>query len=328
MESFSFRTEIHPLKYSININHSHKLLLIGSCFAENISEKLTHYKFTLSSNPFGILFNPASIAQCINDLIYKDNFSEDELMYYNEEWVSFKHHGNFSNPDKHKCLQEINAKLKESKLFIKKTDYFFITLGSSVAYRLLSSGEIVANCHKLPTSRFQKVFLTAQDSTKLLYESISNLKKINPSLKIIFTLSPVRYIKDDFIENSLSKANLRLAIHELSKSCPDIYYFPAYEIMMDDLRDYRFYNPDKIHPSETAINYIWNFFEQTFFNSETKKCNEYIKEIDMALRHKPKNTHSQAYIKFKETQLKKIYDLINTFPYLDLKKEIKFFSTK
>lgn len=327
METFSFRTEIHPIKYTFNINHTHKLLFIGSCFADNLSQKLKQHKFNTLHNPFGVLFNPASIAQGINDMLFLKSYDENDLVYYNEEWISFKHHGSFSNPDKRKCLRLINSKLKESKLFIKNVDYIFITLGTSIAYKLQLKGEIVSNCHKFPASHFVKVFLSAEESMKLLYESIINLKKINPHVKIIFTLSPVRYIKDDFIENSLSKAHLRIAIDELTKKCSDVYYFPAYEIMMDDLRDYRFYNSDKIHPSDTAIDYIWNFFSHAFFDAETKKCNNYVQEIYMALLHKPKNKDSILYKMFKDKQLNKIYDIMKSYPYIDFKNEIKFFST-
>lgn len=326
METFSFRTEIHPIKYTFNINHTHKLLFIGSCFADNLSQKLIQYKFNTLHNPFGVLFNPASIAQVINDILFIKNYDEKDLVYYNEEWISFKHHGSFSNPDKRKCLHFINSKLKESKLYIKNVDFIFITLGTSLAYKLKSNNEIVSNCHKFPASHFEKVFLTADESMKLLYESIMNVKKINPLVKIIFTLSPVRYIKDDFMENSLSKAHLRMAIDELTKKCSDIYYFPAYEIMIDDLRDYRFYNPDKIHPSDTAIDYIWNFFSQAFFNAETKKCNSNIQEIYMALLHKPKNKDSILYKMFKDKQLEKIHEIKKTYLYIDFTNEINFFS--
>jgi len=327
MEPLSFRTEIHPMKYTFKINHTHKLLFIGSCFADNLSKKLNQHKFNTLNNPFGVLFNPASIAHRINDILFKKNYDENDLTYYNEEWISFKHHGSFSNPDKQKCLHQINSKLKESKIFIKNVDFVFITLGTSIAYQLKSSKEIVSNCHKFPASHFVKVFLSADESLKLLYDCIINVNKINPNVKIIFTLSPIRYIKDDFIENSLSKAHLRIAIHELTKKFSSVFYFPAFEILMDDLRDYRFYNPDKIHPSETAIDYMWNFFSQAFFNAETMKCNNYIKDINMALLHKPKNKDSQLYKLFKDKQLKKVYNIMQSYPYLDFKNEIKFFST-
>ena len=328
MKTLSLRTEIQDIEYPITINHSHTLMLIGSCFVENISEKLALHKFRISTNPFGILFNPASIAQCINDLIYKDAFTEQELFYYNETWNSFKHHSQFSNPDKEKCLAHINATLQAHKSYIKNTHFLLITLGSSIAYRQLTNGEIVANCHKLPAAHFQKIFLSADESTQALLDSIANLKSINPSVHIIFTLSPVRYIKDNFMENSLSKAHLRIAIDKLCHSFSNVYYFPAYEIMLDDLRDYRFYDTDKIHPSDIAIDYIWQFFENSWMNAETKDVNVCLNDIHNAYMHRPNNLHSEAHIKFKETQLAKINDLMKKSPYLDFTKEINYFSTK
>lgn len=326
MDKISFRTEIQIDKSNFDINHQHKILLTGSCFVENIGTKLQEKKFNVLTNPFGILFNPASIAQSIDDLIIKQAFTEDELVFFNEEWVSFKHHSDFSNPDKAKCLKHINQVFLESKRFIRNADFLFITLGTSIAYRLHSSKNIVANCHKLPANQFEKIHLSTTESLELLAKSLTALRTVNPNIKIIFSLSPVRYIKDNFTENSLSKANLRVCIDELMKSFSNTYYFPAYEILMDDLRDYRFYNADKIHPSPLAIDYIWECFCQTYFNKETQSLNDALNTISNAYHHIVKKTNNAIVKKFKHTYLLKTNQLLKEYPFLDLKKEKIYFS--
>ncbi len=325
MKNNNFRTEIQIFKSNTSINHQHKILIIGSCFAENIGVELIKNKFQVLINPFGVLFNPASIAQCLNNIIFKDKFTEDELFFHNEEWISFQHHSDFSNTDKKHCIQYINQQFIESKSFLKTADFLLITLGSSIAYRLKSNQQIVANCHKLPANSFYKIHLDYYETNKLLQECIDNIKNINPKIKIIFTLSPVRYIKESFIENSLSKAHLRIAIEKLLNTYEATEYFPAFEIMMDDLRDYRFYQPDNIHPSDLAISYIWKIFSQTYFNEETKKLNLQINEITNAYHHTIRNQNTNASKLFKNKFLSKINTLTKTFPYLDFTKEKQHF---
>ena len=326
MEKICFRTEIQPFDKNIFINHRQKLLFLGSCFAENIGEKLIVNKFNVLLNPFGILFNPASIAQSINFLISKKEFFEEELINYHDQWLSFNHHSNFYHDNKQDCLNHINTILLKGKKYLYTADYILITLGSSIVYRLKSTNCIVANCHKFPSESFNKTHLTSTESTRLLTEAIGNLRLINPSIKIIFTLSPVRYIKDDFIENSLSKANLRVAINELQNKFSDIFYFPAYEIMMDDLRDYRFYNQDLIHPSPLAIDYIWHYFSQSYFNSETLSINSMVNDITHAYQHRLKNPESEESKKFKKNSLTNIIALITKYQFLNFEKEISYFT--
>lgn len=326
MDTLLFRTQTHKPKTLTSINHQHKIMMIGSCFAENVAEKMKAKKFNVLVNPYGVIFNPASIAQGIDFLLSKNEFTAEDLTHTPDEYLSFYHHSHFSAPTQQDCLRKINDRFLQAKDFLKTTDYIIITLGSSIAYRLKSTNNIVANCHKFPAKTFEKIHLSANESQELLSNSIATLKKINPPIQIIFTLSPVRYIKDDFIENSLSKANLRIAIHQMQHQFSNIHYFPAFEIMIDDLRDYRFYNQDLIHPSSLAIDYIWKYFEQSYFDKNTLTLNAKIDEIDRAFQHRLQQPHSEKSKLFKKTTLHKIIALSNEYPYLDFKNEKLYFS--
>ena len=312
MQNNTFRTEIQRQRAETSISHKHSIMLIGSCFAENIGEKLTEYKFSTEVNPFGILFNPVSIAQSLNILTDTFLFTEKDLHFYNDEWISFYHHGKFSHSDKEKCLEMMNNKLIQSRNFLKNADFLVLTLGSTVAYRY--KGTVVANCHKVPQKEFEKQILTHQDIVSDLTISIEKIRAINKDIQFIFTVSPVRYIKNSLIENALSKAQLLVAVHELIHRVRGSYYFPAFEMMMDDLRDYRFYSEDMIHPSALAIDYIWDNFSSTFFDEQTLQLNVEIKDIQLALNHRIKNPDSEESKRFKELQMKKIQQLQGLYP--------------
>jgi hypothetical protein len=319
----TFRTEIPQQKAGMTLSHNDKIMLIGSCFAENIGEKLSKYKFPTDVNPFGILFNPVSIAQSLSILSDSFLFQESDLHFHSGEWVSFLHHGKFSNSDKKECLRSINEKLVESREFLKNTDFLVLTLGSSIAYRY--KGNIVANCHKIPQKEFEKQMLSVQDIVSNLQDSIEKVRAINNNIRLIFTVSPVRYIKNDVTENTLSKARLIVAVHELIRCVADSYYFPAFEIMMDDLRDYRFYSSDMAHPSPLAIDYIWKNFSYAFFNNETVQLNKSIEEVVTAKNHRLKNPFSAVSQRFKEEQLKKIQRIQTDFPHINFEDEVKYF---
>ena len=320
----TFRTEIQHQKAKSPLSHNNSILLTGSCFAENIGEKLSKYKFPINSNPFGILFNPVSIAQSLERLADTALFQENDLHFFNNEWISFSHHGKFSHADKKIMLETINKKLVESREFLQKADLLILTLGTTVAYSY--KGKIVANCHKIPQKEFQKHLLGIEDIVSALSKSIEKVRVINKNLRILFTVSPVRYIKNDMTENALSKAELIVAVHELLRKIENSSYFPAYEIMMDDLRDYRFYNHDMIHPSPLAIDYIWDKFSHTFFDADTLNLNTLIEEIITAKNHRLKNPFSLESKHFKAEQLKKIQKIQVSYPHLNFEEEIKYFS--
>ena len=325
MKNNAFRTEIQHKKAVAAITHNDSIMLIGSCFAENIGAKLTDYKFHTAMNPFGILFNPASIAQSLDILTDTTfQFAEEHLHFYNNEWFSFFHHGKFSHTDKKICLDNINTTLENSRLFLNKTHFLIITLGSAMVYSY--QGNIVANCHKLPQKEFDKSMLEADEISSKLLNSIRKIKEINPKIQIILTVSPVRYIKYDMVENTLNKANLIVAVHQLIQKIDNSFYFPAYEIMMDELRDYRFYADDMIHPSPLSINYIWEKFAEAFFDKSTLAANGMIHKILLAKNHRMKNPNSGTSRIFKTEQIQKIRRIQYIYPTISFKEELNYFS--
>jgi len=318
-----------PTKPSNNkITYNSKLLFIGSCFAENIGVNFLNYKFSSIINPFGIIYNPFSIKTSLEFLISQKKFTEEDLFFYNDLWSSFYHHSRYSNIDKEKCLQNINENIVKSSEFLKNTDYLFITFGSAKVYELLKTKSIVSNCHKLPSSKFKNYIL----STDIIIEQykilVDKLLIYNPNLKIIFTISPVRYFNEGFFDNQLNKSTLFIAINEITKMYNNIEYFPAYEIMMDDLRDYRFYKEDMIHPNDIAIKYIWDKIIDTYIEKPTKLIMNEVDNIINAKNHKPYNINSEAHQKFLKTQIEKIQNIQNKHENIDLKNELNHFKSQ
>ena len=322
MSNNPFRTEIQKQKAEFTISHKDSIMLMGSCFAESIGGKLAKYKFPTNINPFGILFNPISIAQSLNMLADTFLFTENDLLLFNNEWISLFHHGKFSHPDKEKCLETINKKLVESRTFLQKTDFLILTLGTTITYSYY--GNVVANCHKIPQKEFEKQTLTVQEIVLNLTESIEKIKSINENIRLIFTVSPVRYIKNCMVENALSKSRLIVAVHELINCIPNTYYFPAFEIMVDDLRDYRFYCEDMIHPASMAIDYIWEIFSYTFFDRHTAGLNKTIKNVHLATDHRVKKSDSEESKMFKETQIENIEKIQKLYPSISFEKELDY----
>jgi lysophospholipase L1-like esterase len=289
----TFRTVIQPVKAVFEISHKHKIMLMGSCFSENIGSFLLSQKFNVDQNPFGIIFNPSSIKKSFEILLSGQLFSEKQLFYNNEQWHSFHHHSRFSNADRTQCLNNINNRIDYSSQFLKDADYIILTLGTSHIFKLSETGEVVSNCHKLPSPYFIDEFLTSQQIVSDYKELIRQIRQVNPDVKIIFTVSPVRHLKEGAAGNQLSKAILLVAVHELCK-ITGVYYFPAYELVLDDLRDYRFYDTDMVHPSAMAVDYIWEFFSKTYFSEATQILNKDIEKINSAFNHKPINTKSES----------------------------------
>lgn len=305
----NFRTEVNPKKSKYQINHNDKIITIGSCFSENIGKQFNKNAFNTLINPFGVLYNPFSIKTALELILKNKQFTETDLIYHNEQWHSFYHHSDFSCSEKTTILTKINESISYAHDFFKKTDYLMITFGSSYVYEYKKNQTIVSNCHKIPEKEFHQFLLELDDIYNNWLDLIKELKSFNPELKLVFTVSPIRYLKYENEANSVSKAILILLINKLKKSFEFIDYFPAYEIMMDDLRDYRFYNKDMIHPSEVAIEYIWNKFSDTFFSTNTIKLISEIKKITQASSHKAFNSNSEAHQKFLKTNLQKIEEL-------------------
>lgn len=318
-----FRTEIFPEKPEFNIEHHEKIFTIGSCFAQNIANKFEHFKFNIVSNPFGVLFNPISILNSIKILADNKLFSEEDLFFDQSEYHSFYHHSDFSHHDKKQCLDNINHSISINSNFLKNADLITITFGTSFIYRHNEKNIIVSNCHKIPQSEFTSKRLSLVEIINTIKEIKSTIRKSNENAKIIFTVSPIRHWKDGAIENQLSKASLLLAINNQING--NEVYFPSYEILMDDLRDYRFYEEDLLHPNKIAIDYIWEKFSSTFFTKECFKIMDEINKITQAYNHRPRNTNSTAHQQFLLKTIFNIEKIKNLYPYIDFTKEVEYF---
>ncbi len=321
----NFRTEFKIQPSNFNISHTHSLLFIGSCFTENIGFKLNRLKFNACINPFGILFNPDSIYYSISRLLSGEKYTMDEISEKNGIWHSFDYHSDFSSTNKIECLNKINEAFKLGKERICDADILFITFGSAHLYQLKESQKLVSNCHKYPSSAFDKKifdFDKTFESYKILFD---HLKQINPKLRIVLTVSPVRYLSDGFVENQISKSMLILLCSKLQLAFQNVLYFPAYEIMMDDLRDYRFYSEDMIHPNEQAVNYIFDIFQKTYFDESTQELSDEIDKIVKTSEHRVFFEDSLGHKKLCETMIKRIEKLKKDFSILNFDKEIRYF---
>ena len=319
-----FRLEFTPKPFDIKINHQQNLLLIGSCFTEQIGSKLSNHKFSVFDNPNGILFNPVSITNSITPYIDNRQYTEADLFYQNECWNSWEHHSRFSNPDATECLKGINESQSKANAFLKKADWLLITLGSAFVYEL-ENKQVVANCHKVPTDKFIKRLLHVEEVITGLQQMIEKTKGFNPDIKIIFTISPVRHLRDGFVENNRSKATLIQAVYHLTEKNADCFYFPAYELIIDDLRDYRFFAEDMVHPNYAATNYVWEKFIATCIDESSQQLMKEIAVIVAAKNHKPFNPTSQQHKKFLQTNLEKVKKLQQQFSYLNLDEEAAYF---
>jgi len=321
-----FHLEFTPKSFDSKINHQHKLLLVGSCFTEQIGTKLSNHKFSILDNPNGILFNPISIINSISSYIDNKQYTETDLFYQNECWNSWEHHSRFSKPDITECLKGINESQAKANRFLKETDWLLITLGSAFVYEL-ENKEVVANCHKVPTDKFVKRLLPVEEVFAGLQQMISKTKAFNPGIKIIFTISPVRHLRDGFVENNRSKATLIQAVHQLIGKNEGCFYFPAYELIIDDLRDYRFFAEDMVHPNYAATNYVWEKFIAACIDEPSQLLMKEIAVIVAAKNHKPFNPTSEQHKKFLQTNLDKVKKLQQQYPYLDLEEEAACFKS-
>ncbi|WP_237274371.1 GSCFA domain-containing protein [Tenacibaculum ovolyticum] len=311
------QTKIALKKQLLNqINYDSKLLLLGSCFSENIGEKLSYYKFQSVVNPFGILFHPKAIENLVLDAINKKVYTDDDLFFYNERWHSFDTHSILSAASKDKVLNNLNSINTTTFKQLNDATHIVITLGTSWVYRFIETDTIVANCHKVPQKKFLKEILSINEITESIEAIISLIKSVNKNVNILFTVSPVRHLKDGFIENQRSKSHLLSAIHNIIEPRENTYYFPSYEIMMDELRDYRFYSEDMIHPNKTAINYIWDKFFTSWTSEETQQTMSKVETIQRGITHRSFNPESEAHLKFLKSIQQKKETLVKAFPFM------------
>jgi len=307
-----------PLKKELHnlIDYSSKIFLLGSCFSENIGNKLSYYKFQSVQNPFGILFHPKAIENLITNAINEKEYTENDIFFHNERWHCFDSHSQLSSSNKDELLENLNSAITLTNKQLNNSNHIIITLGTSWVYREISSDIIVANCHKIPQKKFLKEILSIDEITEHLEAINSLIKSVNKKTLITYTVSPVRHIKDGFIENQQSKAHLLAAIHKVTEPRNKIHYFPSYEIMMDELRDYRFYTDDMIHPNKTAINYIWEKFTDVWFSNDSLKTMKEVDTIQKGLTHRSFNPESDAHQKFLKNLEQKKETLIKAFPFI------------
>jgi hypothetical protein len=317
-----FRTPVIISDPQVRINYQNKSLLMGSCFADTIGAFMNSYKFPVLINPFGTLFNPFSIAENLTRLVSREKFTINDLKYHNGVWFSFSHYTGFAHANRDVCLSTIHSSMIAAADWLKQCDFLMITFGTAVMYRYKDTHKIVANCHKLPAAEFTRE-LASPDAIIVLYEHLlEKLRQINPQLRVIFTLSPVRHWSDGAITNQLSKSVLHYSIQQLLLKQNNASYFPAYEIFMDELRDYRFYAPDMLHPSESGSNYVWERFYETYADDSAKEIMAGVAAILKAAAHRPMNTESTNHKTFVQKTLKQIQHLTESYPFLDFSNEI------
>lgn len=297
-----FRTQIPISKSNNPIDYNSKILSFGSCFAENMADKFDYFKFQNETNPFGIIFNPVSIHKLFDRVCKLELFEEKDVFFHNERWHSFDVHSDLSNSDRQELLETLNKAVSETHKQLQEATHIIITFGTSWIYRNIESDEVAANCHKVPQKQFSKELLSIEEIQKSIQNTIESIETLNPNINFIFTISPVRHIKDGFVENQLSKSHLFTALHQVLKTqnskLKTHNYFPSYEIMMDELRDYRFYNEDMLHPNQIAIDYIWKLFSENYISPDSFSIMQEVDEIQKSLRHRSFNPESDQHQKF------------------------------
>lgn len=312
----NFRKEFKLEPSDLNIKYKDKLFFLGSCFAENISTYFENYKFQVSKNPFGIIYNPLAVERIIEIASAKIYKPHENSFEHNDLWSSFDAHSSLSNPDKEKHLQNLrNARLK-TKHALVSSQVIFVSLGTAWIYKHLASQNYVANCHKLPQKQFHKQLLDLGTCTSVLKRIIKKIIALNEDVKIVFTLSPVRHLKDGFIENQQSKSTLHLAIQKSCSFNDNVFYFPSYEILLDDLRDYRFYTSDFLHPNELALDYIWEKLNVAFFEEKTSQDLIKVDKIKKRLAHRFFNPASKDSQRFKTKTQQQIEELNKYYPHI------------
>jgi hypothetical protein len=314
-----FRTPIPILKTNFPIDYNSKIGSIGSCFAVNIADKLDYYKFQNYCNPFGIIFNPVAIEKLVDRVVNQVYFTEKDIFFHNDLWHCFEVHSELSNPNKEAFLDLLNQLVDDTNRQIIKSTHFLITYGTSWVYRDIETKQIVANCHKVPQKQFSKELLSIECIEKAMQNTITLIQQVNPEVKFIFTVSPVRHIKDGFVENQQSKAHLISGIHKVlnTEHCKlNTAYFPSYEILLDELRDYRFYAEDMLHPNAIAIDYIWQRFKETTILETDWTVMEEVEAVQKSLSHRPFNPQSESHQKFLDKLQKRIGKLSSKYPFM------------
>jgi len=334
-----FMVNIDLRKPARQINYEDKILLIGSCFTEHIGNSLEELKFSVLQNPNGILFDPRSVSQSLVSYIENKQYNEKDFFQLNEIWHSWRHHSRFSNTNLNEAVRIVNTSQQQAHQFLKEADWIIVTLGSSFSYRLTEqsanargdpkeAGPGVANCHRAPAQWFNKDMMTIDEIILNLDEALQQLFQLNPGLNIIFTVSPVRHIRDGVVDNNRSKARLIEVVHQLVNKYDNLNYFPAYELIIDVLRDYRFFDTDLVHPNYMATEFVLEKFAASFIDEPTQKLMQEIKSLVTARKHKAFQPDTTAHQQFLRTYFEKAKMLKEKYSFLDLDEEIKYFSRR
>ncbi len=310
-----FRTEITSPKYPFQIDYQTKIFGLGSCFVDHMKNKFDYYQFQTQINPFGVIFNPVSIKNILQRIVNQQFFTPDDLFLHNNIWKSFDLHSVFNCDSAPKLLDDVNDKIIKAHQFLSQSNVLLITLGTAWVYRLKSTNEIVTNCHKVPQQKFTKELLSTTEIIDNLQDIISLAKTLSKDIKILFTVSPIRHLKDGFVENNVSKARLIDAIYQVVDQAKS-FYFPSYEMLMDDLRDYRFYKEDMIHPNQMAVDYIWQKLQASLMHESTLQISKQVAKIRKSLQHKAFDKNSAQHQQFLEKIDKQIVILQKKYKWM------------
>lgn len=322
-----FRTPVTVRENRVKIDHTSSILSIGSCFSEHIAQRLKAFLFNPCINPMGILYNPASISHSLQRILTQKKYSEEELFLYEGVWKSFDHHSRFDGSTPEECLQKINNRLSEAIRYMARLDTLIVTLGTAFVYHKKDTGQLVANCHRLPHDTFTRSLLAADDIIAAYTTLLQNLYDQFPAINIIITISPVRHLRDNPHGNQISKAHLLAAVYELEARFPGLYYFPSYEIMMDELRDYRFYDIDMIHPAPLAVEYIWERFLTACISQKAREFITQYRQVLQAKSHAVRGNNREQLRSFVQKQLAYLHTLEEKFPEISFTEDNTYFKS-
>lgn len=316
-----FHIPLTPRNLPQQMQLGEPVLLSGSCFTEHMAARLAHYKFRVLDNPNGILFNPSSIASALDRAVDGHLYEPSDLFEHDGLWASWDFHSRFSDPSQQTACQRMNESVIEHGAFLRSAKSLLLTLGSAWVYERPDRG-IVANCHKVPAAGFSRRLMRPEEISEILARTFGKLRQVNPDLRVIMTVSPVRHLRDGFVENNRSKAALITAVHDLVDALPGVWYFPAYELIIDDLRDHRFYAEDLVHPNYQATAYVWEKFAEAAITGASREAMKEIDKLSAAMQHRPLHPHSQAHAVFRKKHLQMAQSLAQRFPLLDFSREI------
>lgn len=319
----NLQTKVNIAAPDFTIDYNSKLMMLGSCFAENMGSKFSYYKFDVDVNPCGIVYNPRSVANVLRLIVEEKKFGKEDLMQVGEKWVSLYHHGSFSSTDPGESLEKINQRLERASGEIRAADLLVITWGSAWVYRHVGTDVVVSNCHKIPSGDFDRYRLSVEEIVEEYTRLVGRIREVNPGIRVLFTVSPIRHWKDGAHGNQLSKATLLLAIDQLREKLSGVYYFPAYEIVLDELRDYRFYADDMLHMSSLTIDYTWERFLYSFISPEVLGLMNQIGRINKGLMHRPFDPRSNDYQRLLKNIQTEIDAIARSFPSIDFSEEKK-----